>query len=57
MDRPISFSIELRDFPSDVQDILRDRAVKEHRPISEIVRDFVLESAKLIIAANEKTAA
>lgn len=53
--------LDLRDFPADVQDLLRDRAIRERRPIGEIVRDYVLEVAKAIVAAapgdNEKSAA
>ena len=45
---------ELRDLPADVQDILRDRAVKESRPVSEILKDYVLESARLLISASFK---
>lgn len=49
-----TIEIELRDLPADVQDILRDRAIKEARPMVEVIRDFVLESAHLIIAAAAK---
>ncbi len=49
-----SCQLDIRDFPADVQDILKDRAIKEHRPITSVIRDYVLESAHLIIAANEK---
>jgi len=44
--------IDLRDLPADVQDILRDRAIREHRPMAEVLKDYVLESARLIIAAS-----
>jgi len=50
-----TFNLDLRDLPADVQDILRDRAIKEHRPMTEIIREYVLESAKLIIAAARET--
>ncbi|MFZ9938219.1 MAG: hypothetical protein ACO3JG_14365 [Luteolibacter sp.] len=43
--------IDLRDFPADVQDLLRDRAIAEHRPITSVIKDYVLESARLIIAS------
>lgn len=46
-----TMEIDLRDLPADVQDILRDRAIKEHRPMPMVMKDYVLESAKLIIAA------
>lgn len=46
-----TIEIDLRDLPADVQDILRDRAIKEHRPMQQVIRDYVLESSRLIIAA------
>lgn len=42
-------SLELRDFPADVQDLLRDRAIRERRPIGEIIKDFVAEVAREIV--------
>lgn len=48
-----TIDIDLRDLPADVQDILRDRAIKEHRPMPHVIKDYVLESARLIIAAAE----
>jgi hypothetical protein len=42
--------IDLRDFPADVQGILVDRAIRERRPIGEIVREYVLEVARAILA-------
>ena len=50
----ITVEIDLRDLPADVQDILRDRAIKESRPIGQVIADFVLESARLIIAAAKE---
>lgn len=50
----ITAEIDLRDLPADVQDILRDRAIREHRPITAVIKDYVLESARLIIAAASK---
>lgn len=47
-----TIDIDLRDLPADVQDILRDRAIKEHRPMVQVIKDYVLESARLIIAAS-----
>ncbi len=47
----ISIEIELRDLPADVQDILKDRAIRDARPMSQVIKDYVLESARLIIAA------
>ena len=49
----ITAKIDLRDLPADVQDILRDRAIKEHRPMAHVLKDYVLESARLIIAASQ----
>lgn len=46
--------IDLRDLPADVQDILRDRAIRDHRPMPHVLKDYVLESARLIIAAAEQ---
>lgn len=45
--------LDLRDFPADVQDILRDRAIRERRPIGEIIAEYVLEVAKAIVASAE----
>jgi hypothetical protein len=47
--------IDLRKLPADVQDILRDRAIAEHRPIADVLRDYVLESARLILATAAAT--
>lgn len=43
--------LDLRDFPADVQDLLKDRAIREMRPIGEVIADYVLEVAKTIVAA------
>jgi hypothetical protein len=43
--------LDLRDFPADVQELLRDRAIRERRPIGEVVGDYVLEVARAIVAA------
>lgn len=48
-----TMEIDLRDLPADVQDILRDRAIKDHRPMPQVMKDYVLESARLIIAAAQ----
>lgn len=42
--------LDLRDFPADVQDLLKDRAISERRPIGEIISDYVLEVARAIVA-------
>jgi hypothetical protein len=46
--------LDLRDFPADVQDLLRDRAIREARPITAVMRDYALETARLIVAADEE---
>lgn len=43
--------LDLRDFPADVQDLLKDRAIREMRPIGEVIADFVLEAARMIVAS------
>lgn len=45
--------IELRDFPADVQDMLRDRAIERCVPISVVIVDYVMESSELIVATQE----
>ena len=51
--------LDLRDFPADVQDLLRDRAIRERRPIGDVIRDYVLEVSRAIVAAagDNKSAA
>lgn len=45
--------LDLRDFPADVQDLLKDRAIRERRPIGEIVGEYVLEVAAAVKAAAD----
>lgn len=45
--------MDLRDFPADVQDLLRDRAIRERRPIGEVIAEYVLEVARAIVAAAD----
>lgn len=52
-----AFTIDLREFPADVQDMLRDRAIKERKPIGDIIAEYVVEAAKAIIAASNPSAA
>jgi plasmid stability protein len=52
-----TIELSIRDLPADVQDILRDRAIKQRRPIGDVVRDYVLEVAKAIVAAAGTQAA
>ena len=40
--------LELRNFPADVQDILKQRAVERCVTIDVIIHDYVLETSKLI---------
>lgn len=47
-------TLELRDFPADVQDILRDRAIRERKPIGDVIAAYVVEVAKAIVAAAAK---
>lgn len=47
--------IDLRDFPADVQDILVGRAIRERRPIGEIVAEYVVEVARAIVANATNT--
>lgn len=49
--------LDLRDFPADVQDLLKDRAIRERRPIGEIIAAYVLEVAKAIVASAGSTRA
>lgn len=48
-----SNEIDLRDFPADVQDLLRDRAIREARPIGEVIKEYVLEVSRMIVASAE----
>ena len=50
-----AIEIDLRDFPADVQDLLKDRAVSARRPIGEVIADYVLEVAVAVVA-NAKQA-
>ncbi len=43
--------LDLRDFPADVQDLLKDRAIREKRPIGEVIAGFVMEAARVIVAS------
>ncbi len=49
-----SNEIDLRDFPADVQDLLRDRAIREARPIGAVIKDYVLEVSRMIVASAER---
>jgi len=40
---------ELREFPADVQDLLKQRAVELCVPIERVIHDFVMETSELIV--------
>lgn len=48
--------LDLRDFPADVQDLLKDRAIRECRPIGDIIAGYVMEVARAVLASagNQK---
>ncbi len=50
-----TIELELRDFPADVQDILKQRAVEQCVTIDKVIHDYVLETSRLI--KESKTAA
>jgi hypothetical protein len=43
--------LDLRDFPADVQDLLKDRAIRERRPVGDIIAEYVVEVAEAIRTA------
>ena len=52
-----AIELDLRDFPADVQELLRDRAIRERKAIGEIIAGYVLEIAKAIVASAGNQAA
>ena len=40
--------LKLRDFPADVQDYLKQRAVNDCLPMEVIIKGYILETAELI---------
>lgn len=52
-----TIQFKLRDFPADVQDILKQRAVEQRRAISEVIHDYLIEVSKTIndSAATQST--
>jgi len=50
-----TIELELRNFPADVQDILKQRAVEQCVTIDVVIHDYVIETSKLI--KESKTAA
>jgi hypothetical protein len=49
-------AVDLRDFPGEVQDMLRSRAIREMRPVEEVIADYVVETARMIVRRAEATA-
>lgn len=45
--------MDLRDFPGEVQDMLRLRAIREMRPVEEVIADYVVETARMIVSRAE----
>jgi len=50
-----TIELERRNFPADVQDILKQRAVEQCVTIDVVIHDYVIETSKLI--KESKTAA
>ena len=48
--------MDLRDFPADVQDLLRTRAIRERRPVGEIIAAYALEVARTLNARADDAA-
>ena len=55
-DRRRMVAVDLRDFPGEVQDMLRQRAIREMRPVEEVIADYVVETARMIVRRAEATA-
>jgi hypothetical protein len=49
--------LDLRDLPGEVQDMLRERAIREGRPVAMVVADYVVETARMIVRTAERGAA
>lgn len=48
-----AIELDLRDFPADVQDLLRGRAIRDRKAIGETIAEFVTEvSASIVGTAN-----
>lgn len=41
--------IDLRDFPADVQDLLRQRAIESRRPIEAVIAEYVRQVSEEIL--------
>lgn len=46
-----AIELDLRDFPADVQDLLRDRAIRDRKPIGQIIGEFATEISTSIVGA------
>ena len=55
-ERRRTVEVDLRDFPGEVQDMLRSRAIREMRPVEEVIADYVVETARMIVLRAEATA-
>lgn len=45
-------AVKLREFPYDVQEFLKDRAIRECKPVAQIVKEFTMQTARLINQAK-----
>ena len=57
IERPRFVQLDLRDLPGEVQDMLRERAIREGRPVAMVVADYVVETARMIVRTAERGAA
>lgn len=47
-------TLDLRDFPADVQELLQGRAIRERRPIDAVIKDFVTEVSREIVKVADE---
>ncbi len=52
-----NIEFELRDFPADVQDILKQRCVDRCESMKKVMKDYILETSVLIGATASDSAA
>lgn len=45
-----AIELDFRDFPADVQDLLKTRAIRERKSIGQVVSEYVVEIAREIVA-------
>ena len=48
-----TIELELKDFPDDVREVLRQRAIERCVGISVVIREYVVETSRLIKASQE----